>query len=74
MNRVEGDRAGSDAHARSWHVAPKAVPRDTVSTPSLSVPTSTAFAKACASLRHAPHLASGGHALCLGCAPCCICG
>eukprot|EP00965_Chrysotila_dentata_P187156 6171955-Pleurochrysis_carterae.AAC.2 len=57
MSRVDGDCAGSDAHAlMSWHVVPTAVPRDTVSTPSLSVPASTAFAKACASFCNATHL------------------
>eukprot|EP00965_Chrysotila_dentata_P121289 4010307-Pleurochrysis_carterae.AAC.1 len=56
MSRVEGDRAGGEAHALPWHVAPTAVPRDTVSTPSLSVPTSTAFSKACAALCDATHL------------------
>eukprot|EP00965_Chrysotila_dentata_P084145 2778035-Pleurochrysis_carterae.AAC.1 len=56
MSRVEGDCAGRDAHALAWHVAPTAVPRDTLSAPSLVVPTSTAFAKACAHLCDATHL------------------
>eukprot|EP00965_Chrysotila_dentata_P260928 6214082-Pleurochrysis_carterae.AAC.1 len=55
MSRVEGDCAGSHAHALAWHVAPTAVPRDTFSAPSLVVPTSTAFAKACAHLCDATH-------------------
>eukprot|EP00965_Chrysotila_dentata_P119685 3957049-Pleurochrysis_carterae.AAC.1 len=57
MSRVDGGCAGRDSHALSWHILPTAVPRDT-STPSLSVPTSTAFAKACASFRNATHLTS----------------
>eukprot|EP00965_Chrysotila_dentata_P123940 4096619-Pleurochrysis_carterae.AAC.3 len=58
LSLVDGDCAGSDAHALSWHVAPTVVPRDTVSTPSLSVPISTAFTKACTSLCNATHLTS----------------
>eukprot|EP00965_Chrysotila_dentata_P104802 3461372-Pleurochrysis_carterae.AAC.1 len=58
MSRVEGDCAGRDSHALTWHVAPTAVPRDKFSTPSLAVPASTAFVKACASLCDATHLTS----------------
>eukprot|EP00965_Chrysotila_dentata_P099917 3301033-Pleurochrysis_carterae.AAC.1 len=58
MNRVEGDCAGRDSHALTWHIEPTAVPRDTFSQPSLAVPASTAFAKACASLCDATHLTS----------------
>eukprot|EP00965_Chrysotila_dentata_P182764 6035060-Pleurochrysis_carterae.AAC.1 len=54
MSRVEGDCAGRNSHALTWHVAPTAVPRDTFSTPSLAVPASTAFAEACASLTSPP--------------------
>eukprot|EP00965_Chrysotila_dentata_P013193 435360-Pleurochrysis_carterae.AAC.1 len=56
MSCVEGDCCGRDAHALVRHVAPKAVPRDTLSAPSVVVPTSTAFAKACAHLCDATHL------------------
>eukprot|EP00965_Chrysotila_dentata_P099957 3302624-Pleurochrysis_carterae.AAC.2 len=55
MRRVDRDCAGSDAPG---HVAPTAIPRDTVSRPSFSVPTSTAFVKACASFCNATHLTS----------------
>eukprot|EP00965_Chrysotila_dentata_P056111 1859817-Pleurochrysis_carterae.AAC.1 len=58
MSRVEGDCAGRDSHALTWHVASTAVPKDTFSTPSLAVPASTAFAKACASLCDTTHLTS----------------
>eukprot|EP00965_Chrysotila_dentata_P079702 2628617-Pleurochrysis_carterae.AAC.1 len=59
MSRVEGDcAAGRDSHALTWHVEPTAVPRNTFSQPSLAVPASTAFAKACASLCDATHLNS----------------
>eukprot|EP00965_Chrysotila_dentata_P248180 6208199-Pleurochrysis_carterae.AAC.1 len=34
MNRVEGDCAGRDSHALTWHMEPTAVPRDTFSQPS----------------------------------------
>eukprot|EP00965_Chrysotila_dentata_P178223 5886401-Pleurochrysis_carterae.AAC.1 len=56
MSRVDGECAGRDACALAWHAAPTAVPRDTFSTPSFVVPTSTAFAKACAHLCDAVHL------------------
>eukprot|EP00965_Chrysotila_dentata_P109051 3602720-Pleurochrysis_carterae.AAC.1 len=55
MSRVEGNCAGRDACALTWHVAHTAVPRDTSSTPSFAVPTSTASAKACAHLCDATH-------------------
>eukprot|EP00965_Chrysotila_dentata_P156729 5178313-Pleurochrysis_carterae.AAC.1 len=58
MSRVEGDCAGRDSHALNLHVEPTAVPRDTISQPSLAVPTSTAFATACVSLCDATHLTS----------------
>eukprot|EP00965_Chrysotila_dentata_P257829 6213018-Pleurochrysis_carterae.AAC.3 len=56
MSRIEGECAGRDAYALTWHVAPTVVPGDTSSTPFVSVPTSSALVKACAELCDATHL------------------